>query len=179
MNEFLAVPDFPGVWAAGDCAAVPDAETGKSHPPTAQHGLREGLIAAKNIEATILGRRMKRFTFTTLGQLATIGHHTGVATILGVKFSGFLAWLMWRTIYLLKLPRLPKKLRVVTGWTLDLLFSRDLEQILTIRDVEAMSQMAGRVRKLVAEGSTMTSLTERRSTPVFLEARRTPEDELA
>ena len=77
------------------------------------------------------------------------------------------------------LPRLPKKLRVVTGWTLDLLFSRDLEQMLTMRDVEAMSQMAGRVRKLVAEGSTMTSLTERRSTPVFLEARRTPEEELA
>ena len=179
VNEFLAVPDFPGVWAAGDCAAVPDAKTGKSHPPTAQHGLREGLIAAKNIEATILGRRMKRFTFTTLGQLATIGHHTGVATILGVKFSGFLAWLMWRTIYLLKLPRLPKKLRVVTAWTLDLLFSRDLEQMLTMRDVEAMSQMAGRVRKLVAEGSTTTSLTERRSTPVFLEARRTPEEELA
>src|SRR5437899_9382942 len=106
-------------------------------------------------------------------------HHTGVATILGVKFSGFLAWLMWRTIYLLKLPRLPKKLRVVTGWTLDLLFSRGLEQMLTMRDVEAMSQMAGRVRKLVAEGSTTTSLTERRSTPVFLEARRTPEEELA
>jgi len=178
VNEFLAVPDFPGVWAAGDCAAVPDAKTGKSHPPTAQHGLREGLIAAKNIEATILGRRMKRFTFTTLGQLATIGHHTGVATILGVKFSGFLAWLMWRTIYLLKLPRLPKKLRVVTGWTLDLLFSRDLEQMLTMRDVEAMSQMAGRVRKLVAERSTTHSPTDGRSLPVIFDSRRTPEEEL-
>jgi len=179
VNEFLAVPDFPGVWAAGDCAAVPDAKTGKSHPPTAQHGLREGLIAAKNIEATILGRRMKRFTFTTLGQLATIGHHTGVATILGVKFSGFLAWLMWRTIYLLKLPRLPKKLRVVTGWTLDLLFSRDLEQMLTMRDVEAMSQMAGRVRKLVAQRRTTLSPTDRRSLPVIFDSRRTPEEELA
>ena len=143
VNEFLAMPEFPNVWAAGDCAAVPDAKTGTSHPPTAQHGLREGLIAAKNIEATILGGRMKPFAFKTLGQLATIGHHTGVATILGLKFSGFLAWLMWRTVYLLKLPRLPKKLRVVTGWTLDLLFSRDLEQMLTMRDVEAMTQMAG------------------------------------
>jgi len=166
VNEFLAVPDFPGVWAAGDCAAVPDAKTGKSHPPTAQHGSREGLIAAKNIEATILGRRIKPFTFTTLGQLATIGHHTGVATILGVKFSGFLAWLMWRTVYLLKLPRLPKKLRVVTGWTLDLLFSRDLEQMLTMRDVEAMSQMDGRVRKLAAEKSTAAPPAERTSSPI-------------
>src|SRR5437667_9897415 len=106
-------------------------------------------------------------------------HHTGVATILGVKFSGFLAWLMWRTIYLLKLPRLPKKLRVVTGWTLDLLFSRDLEQMLTMRDVEALAQMAGRVRKLVAQGSTTTLLAERVSTPGFLGARRTTEKELA
>src|SRR5882724_8378916 len=178
VNEFLAVPEFPNVWAAGDCAAVLDAKTGTSNTPTAQHGLREGVIAAKNIEATILGKHMKPFKFKTFGQLATIGHHTGVATILGMKFSGFIAWLMWRTVYLLKLPRLPKKLRVVTGWTLDLVFSRDLEQMLTMRDVEAMSQMAGRVRKLVAEGSTTTSLTERRSTPVFLEARRTPEEEL-
>jgi NADH:quinone reductase (non-electrogenic) len=179
VNEFLAVPEFPNVWAAGDCAAVPDAKTGTSHPPTAQHGLREGLIAAKNIEATILGRRMKPFKFKTLGQLATIGHRTGVATILGVKFSGFLAWLMWRTVYLLKLPRLPKKLRVMTGWTLDLLFSRDLEQMLTMRDVEALAQMAGRARKLVAQRSTTLSPTERTSPPVILEARRTPEEELA
>ena len=56
VNEFQAVPEFPNVWAAGDCTAVQDAKTGTSHPPNAQHGLREGPIAAKNIEATILGR---------------------------------------------------------------------------------------------------------------------------
>src|SRR6266478_5626812 len=115
---------------------------------------------------------MKPFKFTTLGQLATIGHHTGVAAILGMKFSGFFAWLMWRTVYLLKLPRLPKKLRVMSGWTLDLLFSRDLEQMLTMRDVEALAQMAGRVRRLVAQSSTTTSPAQRMSTPVFLEVRR-------
>ena len=151
VNEFLAVPEFPGLWAAGDCAAVPDLKTGKSHPPTAQHGLREGLIAAKNIEAAILGRPMTPFTFTMLGQLATIGHRIGVAMIFGVKFSGFLAWLMWRIVYLLKLPRLPKKLRVLMGWTLDLLFSRDLEQMITLRDVEAMAERAGRIRTLAAQ----------------------------
>jgi len=64
VNEFQAVPEFPNVWAAGDCTAVLDDKTGTSHPPNAQHGLREGLIAAKNIEATILGKRMKPFTFT-------------------------------------------------------------------------------------------------------------------
>ena len=75
---------------------MPDVKTGKSHPPTAQYGVREGLIAAKNIEAAILGRPMRPFTFTTLGQLATIGHQIGVAIMFGVKFSGFLAWLLWR-----------------------------------------------------------------------------------
>jgi len=121
----------------GDCAAVPDSKTGRFHPPTAQHGLREGLVVAKNIEAAILGRPLNPFVFTTLGQLATIGRRTGVAMVFGIKFSGFVAWVLWRTVYLMKLPRLPKKLRVMVGWTLDLFFARDIEQMLTLRDVEA------------------------------------------
>jgi NADH:ubiquinone reductase (H+-translocating) len=146
VSEFLAVTGVPGLWAAGDCAAVPILNTEKFHPPTAQHGLREGLIAAKNIEAAILDRPLKSFTFTTLGQLATIGRRTGVAMVFGMKFSGFIAWCLWRSIYLMKLPRLAKKLRVMVGWTLDLLFSRDIEQMLTLRDVEALSDLAGRIR---------------------------------
>jgi NADH dehydrogenase len=108
--------------------------------------LREGLIAAKNIEAAILSRPLKPFIFTTFGQLATIGRRTGVAMVFGVKFSGFAAWFLWRAVYLMKLPRLPKKLRVMVGWTLDLLFARDIEQMITIRDVEALSNLAGRIR---------------------------------
>ena len=83
---------------------------------------------------------------TTLGQLATIGRRTGVAMVFGIKFSGFVAWALWRTIYLMKLPRLPKKLRVMVAWTLDLLFARDIEQMITLRDVEAAGQLAGRIR---------------------------------
>ena len=150
VNEFLAVPEHPGLWAVGDCAAVPDARTGKSHPPTAQHGLREALVAARNIEATILGRPLRPFTFTMLGQMATIGRRTGVAMMFGVKFSGFLAWLMWRMVYLLKLPRLSKKLRVMTGWTLDFLFARDLEQFITLHDIEAMADFAARIHTVGA-----------------------------
>jgi NADH dehydrogenase len=146
VNEFLGVPGVTGLWAAGDCAAVPDSKTGRFHPPTAQHGLREGLVVAKNIEAAILGRPLKPFIFTTLGQLATIGRRTGVAMVFGIKFSGFVAWVLWRTVYLMKLPRLPKKLRVMVGWALDLLFARDIEQMLTLRDVETLSDMAGRIR---------------------------------
>src|ERR1700736_3454661 len=146
VNEFLAVPGAPGLWAAGDCAAVPDGKTETFHPPTAQHGLREGLVVAKNIEAAILGRPLKPFTFTTLGLLATIGRRTGAAMVFGIKFSGFIAWVLWRGIYLMKLPRLPKKLRAMVAWTLDLFFSRDIEQMITLRDVEALSDLAGRIR---------------------------------
>ena len=66
--------------------------------------------------------------------------------VFGVKFSGFVAWAFWRAVYLMKLPRLAKKLRVMVGWTLDLLFSREIEQMITLRDVEALSDLASRIR---------------------------------
>src|SRR5206468_12048598 len=98
------------------------------------------------IAAVVLDRPLKPFTFTTLGQLATIGRRTGVAMVFGMKFSGFIAWCLWRSVYLMKLPRLSKKLRVMVGWTLDLLFSRDIEQMITWRDVEAISDVEGQIR---------------------------------
>ena len=150
----------PGLWAAGDCAAVPVSNTGEFHPPTAQHGLREGLVAAKNIEAVVLDRPLKSFTFTTLGQLATIGRRTGVAMVFGIKFSGFIAWCLWRSVYLMKLPRLPKKLRVMVGWTLDLFFARDIEQMITLRDVEALGQLGERIRARGARSGTPLSPPE-------------------
>jgi NADH dehydrogenase len=133
VTEYLEVQDWPGVWALGDCACIPDKRAGKSYPPTAQHALREGAIVAHNIVASIQGGRKKPFTFKTIGQLAAIGRRTGVANILGVQFSGFIAWWLWRTIYLSKLPRFEKKLRVALNWTLDLLFAKDLVQFLTLR----------------------------------------------
>ena len=133
VNEYLEVPEWPGVWAFGDCALVPDLKTGESHPPTAQHALREGKLAARNILATVRGDEMKPFVYSTIGLLAPIGKRTGVANILGVNFSGFIAWWLWRTIYLLKLPRFEKKVLVALDWTLDLLFSKDLVQFRTSR----------------------------------------------
>jgi len=118
VNEYMEVPGWPGVWALGDCAAVPDRTTGKPCPPTAQHALRQGKVLAENITAAVRGGAKKPFVFSTLGQLASIGRRTGVANILGVNFSGFIAWWLWRTIYLSKLPRLEKKLRVALDWTL-------------------------------------------------------------
>lgn len=135
----LAVPDWPGVWALGDCALVPDLSNGKVCPPTAQHALRQGKVAAQNILAYAEGGEFKQFNFKTIGQLASIGHRAGVASIFGINVSGFLAWWMWRTIYLSKLPRLEKKLRVALDWTLDLVFSKDLCQFLDVRREHKMS----------------------------------------
>ena len=127
VNEFLRVPDWPDVWAVGDCAFVPDIRNpGKSHPPTAQHAIREGKIVAQNITAALLGRPLKSFSFKTIGLLASIGRRIGVARIFGFNFSGFFAWWMWRTVYLSKLPGLDKKIRVAFDWTLDLLFPKDV-----------------------------------------------------
>ena len=98
VDDFLEVPGFAGLWAIGDCAAVPDANTGRPQPPTAQHALRQARHAAKNIEAVLTGHQKKPFRFSTIGQLASIGHRRGVANILGMTFSGFVAWFLWRSV---------------------------------------------------------------------------------
>jgi NADH dehydrogenase len=129
VNDCLQVEGFPGVWALGDCAMIPDG-AGGWQPPTAQHASREGKVLAHNLVASVRGAALKPFTFKTLGLLASIGRRTGVARIMGYNFSGFVAWWLWRTIYLLKLPRFEKKLRVALDWTLDVFFSKDLVQFL-------------------------------------------------
>lgn len=129
VDTFLRVTGWPGVWAVGDCASVPDRDTGGRHPPTAQHALRQAKLLARNIVAAAEGGSLRPFRFRTLGQLAAIGRRVGVASIRGVNFSGFPAWWLWRTIYLSKLPRLERKVRVALDWTLDLLFTKELVQI--------------------------------------------------
>jgi NADH dehydrogenase len=151
VNGYLELIGYEGVvWAVGDCSAAPDGHGGV-HPPTAQHGLRQGWAAAKNVEAAVNGTAAKPFRFSTIGQLASIGHHTGVAQILGMMFSGFMAWWFWRSVYLAKLPGIGKKVRVAIQWTLDLLFSRQIEQFLTLKDVEQIEQLAAQVRASRAE----------------------------
>jgi NADH:ubiquinone reductase (H+-translocating) len=131
VDQTLELPGFRGVWSLGDCAAIRDPKSGNFYPPTAQHALRQGKLLAQNIIATLRGTAKRPFVFSTIGQLAAIGRRTGVANIMGINFSGFIAWWMWRTIYLSKLPRLEKKVRVALGWSLDLFFSKDLVQFKT------------------------------------------------
>jgi NADH dehydrogenase len=130
VNEFLQIPDWPGVWAIGDGAFVPDCrQPGKPHPPTAQHAIREGKVVALNIALALSGRPPRPFSFRTIGLLASLGRRTGVARIFGVNFSGFFAWWLWRTVYLCKLPGFDKKVRVAFDWTLDLLFRKDVCEV--------------------------------------------------
>jgi NADH dehydrogenase len=129
----MEVPGWPGVWALGDVAVIPDPRTGQPYPPTAQHALRQGRVLAENVLAALRGGPPRPFVFRTIGLLASIGRRTGVARILGVNFSGFVAWWLWRMIYLSKLPRLEKKIRVALDWLLDVVFPKDLVEVRTQR----------------------------------------------
>jgi NADH dehydrogenase len=132
VNEDLAVPGAPGVWALGDCAEIPNPTSGQPHPPTAQHAVREGRTVAANIAAAIRGGENTPFSYRPRGMLAVLGRRSAVAEILGFKFSGFFAWWLWRTVYLFKLPGLERKLRVAMDWTLDLFFPRDIVLLQTL-----------------------------------------------
>lgn len=116
------------LWAAGDCAAVP--WSGKESPPTAQFALRQGTQLGRNLARALRGKPTFPFTHQDLGQLATVGRRAAVAEIMGLHFSGFLAWWMWRTIYLAKLPGLSRKLRVMVDWTFELFFPRDVSLLI-------------------------------------------------
>lgn len=131
VNEYMEVPGYPGVWALGDCAVIPDPHTGKPYPPTAQHATREGKRAAHNIAAAINGKEGDRrpFIYQTQGMLAPLGHRSAVAEIKGLRFSGFFAWFLWRCIYLGKLPGLDRKVRVAIDWLLDIFLPKDIVQL--------------------------------------------------
>ena len=127
VTSSLQLKGHDSIWAVGDGAQVPDPENdGGFYPPTAQHALREGKAAADNIAALLNGELPKEFRFKALGTLVGLGHRTAAAEIAGRRFSGLLAWFMWRTIYLGKLPGLERKTRVALDWLIDLFFPRDI-----------------------------------------------------
>jgi NADH dehydrogenase len=128
VDPFLRVEGHVDVWALGDCAQVP-APGGGFSPPTAQHAIRQAKSAAHNIVAAIRGGEPRRFSFADLGKMGSLGHRSAVAEILGLHVSGFLAWWMWRTIYLMKMPGWGRRLKVASSWTLDLLLPPELVEL--------------------------------------------------
>ena len=140
VDQTLAVPGRPGLWALGDCAAVIDAKTEKPCPPTAQFALREAQVLAQNIRAHVEGRPLRKFHFDSLGALCVVGHQTACAELTvpfarnkSVRFSGLLAWAMWRGIYLSKLPGFERKIRVAMDWVVELFFPRDIVQTIELK----------------------------------------------
>src|SRR5579859_2771801 len=139
VDSTLAVPGRPGVWALGDCASITDAKTGKPCPPTAQFAIREAATAARNIARALSGRKATRFHFNSLGSLCVVGHQTACAELSvpffrgkSIRFSGLLAWLMWRGIYVAKLPGVERKIRVLMDWAIELFFPRDIVQTIDL-----------------------------------------------
>jgi NADH dehydrogenase len=170
VNNYLQVHKYDGVFALGDCASITDPHTKKPYPPTAQHAIREGKVAAKNIISIIKNRREKEeakeerrgmeiFDYKTKGTMAEIGKRTGVGDLLGLKVHGFAAWWIWRTYYLANLPTVEKKVRVMVDWTIDLFFKRDVTKLKTFvaeekrwKQEQEQQQDISRIRR-VAEAS--------------------------
>jgi NADH dehydrogenase len=131
-NNYLEVPGYNGVYVLGDCASITDPRTGKPYPPTAQHAIRQGKVAAKNIISALKGedKNKIKFDYKTKGMMAEIGKRDGVAILFNkFKLHGFLAWWLWRTYYLANLPTARKKLKVLGDWSSDLIFKPDISMI--------------------------------------------------
>jgi NADH dehydrogenase len=132
----MSVVGRPNVWAIGDCAWIPKKDDAQQsdrnawYPQTAQHALREGPALGDNIIATVRGQPTRPFAFQSLGTMASLGGRRGVAAFPGgFVLTGFLAWALWRTYYLLRLPGWDRRVRVALDWTLGLIFPRDIAEI--------------------------------------------------
>ncbi len=126
VDATCAVVGHPGIWAMGDCAEVPQPDGHGSYAPTAQNATRQGTVVAENILASLRGQPTRPFTFRPLGELALVGKRSGVAQVFGFRFSGPIAWAMWRAIYWVKMPDMGQRIRILLDWVLDVAFGRNL-----------------------------------------------------
>jgi len=129
VNPDMSVPGVDGVWAAGDCAAVINSLDGKVCPPTAQFAEAQAAQLAANILSHLAGEPTRPFRYRPKGQLSSIGHNNAVAEVLGLKLSGFIAWLMWRGLYLLRIPTLARKTRLFLEWNWAMFFPPDISHL--------------------------------------------------
>ena len=130
-GRIRTVPDMriegqTNAWAMGDCAFIVNAFDNKPSPTTAQFAERQGRQAALNLIRILRGQPTQPFRFKALGQLCSIGGYQAVAEMLGMRISGFPAWVMWRGVYLFKLPTWSRRIKVALDWAWDVLFPRDL-----------------------------------------------------
>jgi NADH dehydrogenase len=125
----MRVKGTANLWTIGDCALIPNAYNGRPCPATAQFAIQQARQLAKNLERVSQGFATKPFNFRSRGMLASIGHRNAVAEIYGLKLSGFVAWFLWRGIYLAKLPTLSRKIAVAIGWACAIPFPPNIVQL--------------------------------------------------
>jgi len=125
----MKVAGTANLWSIGDCSLVPNAHNGRGSPATAQFAMQQAKQLAENINRTFKGAATQPFRFRARGMLASIGHRNAVATIYGFKISGFIAWFLWRGIYLAKLPTLSRKLEVAMNWACSIPFPPNAVQL--------------------------------------------------
>ncbi|MDP8951131.1 MAG: NAD(P)/FAD-dependent oxidoreductase [Actinomycetota bacterium] len=129
VDPYLRVPERQGVWSIGDCAAIPH-QDGRVVPPTAQAATQEGHVVARNILSAIDGTgELEEFEYRPLGQLVELGSHFAVNEVMGVRFSGFLASLFWRGVYLFKLESPQNRAQVAADWLVGAFFRPAVTQI--------------------------------------------------
>jgi NADH dehydrogenase len=154
----------PNVWALGDCAAIPAPE-GRPYPALAQHAIREARRVARNVAAAIEGRAPAPFIYSSLGTMVALGHSWAVAQVLGIRLTGFFAWWLRRTYYLLQMPRWDRRLRIVLDWTVALFFRPDITKIDVAIEQEQTQQNCPAGALGDARTLGMTSLPEPPITP--------------
>ena len=125
----MRLKDHPNVWAIGDCAVIVNQLNGQPSPTTGQFAEREGRQCAENIVRVLRGQPTRPFAFKLLGELCSIGGHQAVADLFGMHLSGFLAWFVWRGVYLFKLPTWGRRVQVGFDWASLLVFPRDLAAV--------------------------------------------------
>jgi NADH dehydrogenase len=132
-DGYLRVEGYEDLWAIGDCAAVVDVreEDGKIVPPTAQAAVQEGHVVARNIIASIDGRKddLEEFQYRPIGQLVELGSDFAVNEVMGIRFTGLTAAIFWRLTYLVRLNSPQSKARVAADWIVGLFLRPAVTQI--------------------------------------------------
>jgi len=131
VDSYLRVQGLDSVWAIGDCAAAPDPRGGIC-PPTAQHAVRQGPVAARNIAAELGIGSAKPFDYRSEASFVNLGRYKAVGRIGDRTFRGFPAWWMARTYHMSQIPGAARKFRAVLDWTAGLPFRRDIAEVGTI-----------------------------------------------
>ena len=161
---------MPGVFCAGDCAAVPDLS--KDDPeartsPSAQHAVRQAKVLADNVVAHLRQRPLTEYKHSYAGSVASLGLYKGVAEIYGVKLRGIVAWFMHRTYHVSRMPTWNRRIRIVFDWTGALVLGREVVSLGQINEPKAeFERVAAPERKVSAVTERVVGWRRRPRSPI-------------